>query len=554
MATTPVAPSAPAAAAPSAAPTPAPVSTPVSTPVATPSAPVATPASPVATPASPAAPSTASLPPNPKDFRGDQIAEFRQARAKYSAEHPEWNGETPVEATDAPKTAAEAEAAVKKDAQPEAGKTEEAAKAETQPELKAEPGTDPLAEEPSLTPQALTELLGANQALNDALAADPKAKGALYKMARENAELKPFADVFPDIESAKFAATTANEFVSLRAKFETATNPEQMATAFESFVDQFKIVDEKGQPVLNADGTPKLGDDYYAFMDHTIGRYIDGSIADIEKRIAGNQYPNEEAKEADENKLLAYKFIKDESANTAEPAGLDLSGLSPEAREAFQKREADLKAREDALNGKQQGQSKQDQEKARTEHHQQYLRQTGQRIKGVFDATTKELREAGVLIPSFLLDSPDGKTAPQFVSRVIDQFKATTRADAKILRDRINLEKLPPTPENLARRVEYEDKLYQRMLPKLIKSELRNVSAKLKADIESQTKKPGGNVSVEPKASGAAPTPQAWTQESSMEQAKKNVAEQTKGKFVDPGERNAMVLAEARRLRNQRTV
>jgi hypothetical protein len=532
MSTNSVVPSA-AAAPPVAAPAAAPA------PVSTPAVPAAAPSAPAATPA--AAPSTSvSQPPDPKNFTGDQFAEYRAAKAKYAAEHPD--GEEAAKPADA--------VAAPGDAVADPAKVEEPAKADAAaPDFEA--GGDPLEEHTSITPQALSEMLGTNKALQDALAADPKAKGALFKMARENAELKEFADIFPDADSGRFAAKTANEYVALRTKFETAQTPADMNGAFESFVDQFKIVDADGKPVLE-NGVPKLAADYYAFADTFKGRLFDGAMAEIAERLAANQYATPEAREADENRKLAYEFLKQDTGEIQ--TGPDLSALPPEVRAQIEKREADLKAREEALNGKQTGQSAQEQAAAKAAHYQAFNKEIGGRIKGVFDSTLKPLREAGVHIPSYLLDSPDGKTAPQFVTRVVTQFKEITGKDAKILRDRVSLEQLPPTPENLKRRVDYEDKLYQAMLPKLIKGELRTVSAKLKADLEVQNKKPDtANVSTEPRANGSSPTPTSWTLETSVTEARRLVDAElaAKGEFLDTAEKNLRVMTRARQLRQR---
>ena len=119
--------------------------------------------------------------------------------------------------------------------------------------------------------------------------------------------------------------------------------------------------------------------------------------------------------------------------------------------------------------------------------------------------------------------------------------------------DLIDLELLPPSDEKLQRRVEYVDKLYQRSLPTLIKSELRSINAKLKADLEAHTKKSTtGQPTPEPR-NGSAPTPRSWTVESSIKEASRLVNEKF-GKSIDQAEANVRAQVAARYIRNGQPV
>ena len=527
MSTIPAAPiSAPAVA-------PAPVSAPAAPP------PVSTPVVPAAPPA-PVAPS-APAPPDPKNYPGDKFAEFRADKAKYAAEHPEGEPDAAAAPVEVPPVAP-----------PETVKPEDPVPVEIKPEdaAPAEPAT--LDEEPSYTPQAITELANRKPALKALLDADPEIKGMMYSQARQIAALKPLGDLFTDVPAAQFAAQTSAEYVGLRTKFQTAESPEDRKGAMSAFVDQFKIVDDKGNPVLE-NGKPKLAADYYTFTQTFLDTHIDGAMAEIDERLTANNYHSAEAREKDENRKLAYEFIRDDKEDG--DSGPDLSALPAEVREQLDRERKELKDKNDELSGKQKAQSEEEHAAQKTAYYQAYTKEIGGRIKAVFDSTIKPLREAGVHIPSYLLESPDGKTVPQFVARVIGQFKDITGKTAKVLQDRVALEMLPMTPENRQRRVEYEDKLYQNLIPKLIKTELRSISAKMKSDLEQANKKPdSANVSAEPAGGGAPPAGTSWTLETSMAEARKLVdAEATaKGEYLDTADRNLRITTKARQLRGQR--
>lgn len=536
--TTVVPPAAPAAGTPAPAPTPSPA--PAPTPAPAP-APVATPA-PETAPQGGAPPATPAAAPKAADYQGRE-AEFLRDMRVWRRDHP---GEEPAQEAQPAEPAKPAEAAPEgaqpTEAQPEAGKPEEAPKLPQQPA--------------PVTPEVLNQMIAENPGFK-ALLDDPAngaLKGRLFAMARENAELGPIGRIFPDVASAEFAQKTANDFVGLRTSFETAETPEQFQSAFDSFVDQFRVYDPQGNPMNEADGSPRLAPDFYKFSDHFIGQYIDGSIADIEARLASNQYAQAEQKEADEHLLLAYKFIQ-EDAKAADrrqgEAAPSLDDLPPEQRTRLESWQKDLEDRERKLNESQQGQTKAQAQQARQQYTAELAHKSGARIKATVDQTVQELRDAGAYVPSYLLESPDGKTVPDFLKRVIDQFNERVRADALTRKNLVALEMAPPTPENLERRVSFMDKLYQKHLPGLVRGELNKITNRIADDLKQRNQErdaKAAQVTPEPRATGVARTPDAMSQEASMEEAKRQVKQQF-GNTLDPGEFNARVLSKARQLR-----
>jgi len=191
MATTIVTPAAPVASSTPSTPaisTPTPVSTPeVSTPVA-----VETPVSaPVTTPAV-----SVKAEPKQTDFPGD-IEGFLKARGDWEREQP-----------DAPEIVEEAPVE-----QPAV--IEEAATEEVKPEEQVVEEEKPWAPEPeaALTPEALNGLIEKSPELKAAMDASPDVKNALFSMARINAKAAPMLEIFPNVESAQFAAESSNKFV-----------------------------------------------------------------------------------------------------------------------------------------------------------------------------------------------------------------------------------------------------------------------------------------------------------------------------------------------------
>ena len=54
-----------------------------------------------------------------------------------------------------------------------------------------------------VTPEVLSQMVTDNPDFGKLLEADSRLKGQLYKTAREAAELKPYREIFPDLDSAK---------------------------------------------------------------------------------------------------------------------------------------------------------------------------------------------------------------------------------------------------------------------------------------------------------------------------------------------------------------
>src|ERR1700732_1741533 len=209
MASTPVVPAAPAAA-------PAPAAPASAAPTPAPSTPAV--ASPGAAPAAGAPPSTPQGPQPPAKLDASKFSnavESYQAEVTWKQELEAFRAENPnVEITDESPWPTEKPAEAT-EAAPEAKPAEEAAKPAEGGAKPAEPeagSEDYSLDEPAapLTPQALNDLLKGDAALKAAIEANPAAKGALFKMAREHAELSQFKGIFAGKQAAEFARDTAN--------------------------------------------------------------------------------------------------------------------------------------------------------------------------------------------------------------------------------------------------------------------------------------------------------------------------------------------------------
>ena len=389
MATTPVVPAAAPIAAPAPAPTPA-AATPAASPAPpTPASPAPAAPSPTAQPTAGAPPTPAAAPSGPQPPAKLNPGEYGNATDSYMAEvqwkqdlaaFKEANPGVAIE-DESPWTGTEAPPAETPAAEPGTEtKTDETKPADAETPKPPEPGAD---DEPfglddapaALTPQALNDLFKGDEALKAAVEANPAAKGALFKMARENAELSQFKGIFPNKDAATFARDTANRTVGLRSQFQMAETPEAMAGAFDSFVQEFAVVGPDGKQVMDATGNPVYGDDLYLFGEHVVDRYADSTLAEVEERIAANQYTDDAQRERDNDLKLALSIIKDDlhPADPAKKADPDLSHLDEKTRTEVQARLDEAKRIEGENAAAKAGAKKQSREQIRTEGNQKVL-------------------------------------------------------------------------------------------------------------------------------------------------------------------------------------
>lgn len=522
------APSAPAPAAPS-----APVSTPTPevSPAATPATPEAAPVT-TDTPAAPEAPAAppaaASAPPEPKQADFQDAADFLVAHAQWERDNPKPEEEAPAPETPSAETPAE-------DKPADAPET-------TDDQL------DPLAEDEvaDLTPQALSELLSGNEALKTALDADPAAKGKIFSMARELAELKPLKGIFANADAAKFAHSTAQRSVELRTQFQQADTPEKMGKAFAGFQSEFAIVDAEGKPVVDAAGNPQYADDFHGLVDHVVGSYFDGGISEIEERLAANKYPNEAAKIRDEDDLLALQHLKSRASGEEEnPAGVDLASLPEEARESFRRQQEELDRQREELGLKKKTETQEQRVKARNEYNANFGNAAAEHAGNLIDAEIARLRKAGAHVPDYALNiTAPGSEQSVFGKSIVDQLLAIPKSDPYLYNQAIQFELMKPTPENLKNRTEFFNRIAAENIPRLVRAEVRKMGAKVK---EEQAAKPAPKTTAQPEIQGGAPGPKGNSIEDKMAAAKVRAAKEVPNwENMDAGERNPYILQIAR--------
>ncbi len=344
-------------------------------------------------------------------------------------------------------------------------------------------------------------------------------------MAREHAELAPLKGIFPGgAESAKFARDTAARTVSLRTQFQGAETPEGMATAFDSFMQEFAVMGPDGKQVVDETGAPVYGDDLYLFGEHVVNRYADSTLAEVEERIKANlsHLPEETRKEV-KARLDEAKAIEAKNAETKAGAG------------------------------------KQSREAVRQEGTKKFFSDAGTRTFQQVDKIVEGLRKAGAVIPDWQLKATlPGSNVSAFNNAVGMAIETAMKSDPyeQSKQYQLELQYLSnPTPENHQARIAAFDSFLQtkdHTGKSLINRVVTDLVRKHGADVKGAAE--AGRVDIPPAASkepaqGGPARPQTMTSDDAWKAAETQLAKEVKDwNSLNSSERMTQVFARQRTL------
>ena len=407
----------------------------------------------------------------------------------------------------------------------------------------------PAEAEVSATPEALSKILDAHPDLKAAIEAAPEAKGLLYQMARQNAKAAPILEVFPNVEAAKFAQTASNDYITLKTGITLADTPEKMADAVGGFLEQFKLVDAKGEPILDAAGQVQYGDDLPLFKQVLLDADRNVRLTDLKSRIAANAYTAAEGKDNDEQLLAAYEFIA--AAEAAGPDSLDkpdLESLSPEARTYLEKREKELNDERERLGIKDKALTKQQTAAVREQNKVEYRKQFGGSVGNYLGNYLKQKEADGVAIPHYLVQMKDKSGVSVFAKQALDRLDEKLSGMASVRANSATHEMNAINEAGLAARVTYGQGLVDEHLPGIIDALLKEAGVATKADADAKIAgrdAARADARTEP-AAGLPSSPKHITDEQAMTEAYKTI--DAKFPNIDRGSRMEKALQEKNRL------
>lgn len=471
---------APTAPAPAAASSPAPASSPSSAP----SSPSSAPSSPSSTPAAAPAPNFGAgagvvSHVNPASFKPGSDDYTKAVLAEQLAAIPAEVGGDPAEQ---PSTAPDEQAEPKiepvvevpaPDAEP---KPEEVKPAEVEPEFQLEP-------EAIVTPEALTQMVTENAEFGKLLEADPKLKGQLYKTAREAAELKPYREMFPDLDSAKSAHQSATTFNDVRETFMGSTTREGTLATLGKMAELSYERDDSGNVVMQ-NGKPLIGDDYKSFVKNVEDFGLERRKAEVEARFKANQYhlrpgaTQEEVDAAhalDQGRLALIDDLLGQVADSPNPE--QLPEFVKQRLQEVEQREQQLKQRE---HGGKIEQRKTFETELQTEAQTRLSTQIGKILSSV-------KKQGGVISPYL------EKILPQSIgAKVVAKI-----AKNPILQDQMKeLQRLPVNDSSRQRRVAAIDRAYQLYLGDVAREELAAAGVQVTSASAAKTAKVNGQAAA----------------------------------------------------------
>src|ERR1700760_236099 len=153
--------------------------------------------------------------------------------------------------------------------------------------------------EPIVTPELLSQMVTDNPDFGKLLETDARLKGQLYKTAREAAELKPYREIFPDLDSARLAQDHSSTWIDVRETFLGSTTREGTLASLSKIAELSYERDADGN-VVTQNGRPVIGEDFFGFVDNVVALDLDHRAQDVTARLKAHNYRSEEERTRDQ--------------------------------------------------------------------------------------------------------------------------------------------------------------------------------------------------------------------------------------------------------------
>ena len=413
-----------------------------------------------------------------KALLDEKLASIPAEQAAEQAKVEE--GETPNQEAREPAEAPEAAQAPGDADQGEPSTTnaaEEQRTAETDDDFQLEP-------EAPVTPESLTQMAKENEEFAKILDADPKLKGQLYKTAREAAELKPYRELFPDLESAKSAHDNSSTWVDVRETFLGSTTREGTLTALARIAELSYERGANGE-VLEQDGQPVIGEDFYGFVDNVVGLDLEHRSAEVEARLRSNMYRSQEERDRDESVKAALEILREETAAPS-PAKEDLPESLRRRLEALERGEIELKQRRHGA-----------QVEVRKGFEQGLQQEAQKRISDSIQRILTNVEKQGAMVSPYLKNILPKAIGAKLVRKI--------QANPALQGQMQELQRLPVGDASRQRRLAAIDRAIQQYLPDVAREELRQAGVQTAASAAAKRAKVDAQIDAtkktEPKGS-----------------------------------------------------
>ncbi len=309
-----------------------------------------------------------------------------------------------------------------------------------------------------VTPEVLSQMVSDNPEFGKLLEGDPRLKGQLYKTAREAAELKPYREIFPDLESARAALDHSATWVDVRETFLGSTTREGALASLNKIAEFTYERDADGKVVMQ-NGKPVIGADLIGFVNNVVGLDLEHRAKDVSARLAANQYRNEQDRQRDQRVNDALDVLREESA-AASPA----TEAQPDA---LRRRAEELDQRERALNARQHG----DKVSERKTFESGLQTEAQTRIHDGIQRIMDNVEKQGGVVSPYLKNILPKAIGAKLIRKM--------QANPALQEQMHSLQRLPADDASRQRRLAAIDRAVQQYLPDVAREELREAGVQI---------------------------------------------------------------------------
>jgi hypothetical protein len=344
-----------------------------------------------------------------------------------------------------------------------------------------------------VTPEVLSQMVTDNPEFGKLLDADSRLKGQLYKTAREAAELRPYREIFPDLDSARTAQDHSTTWIDVRETFLGSTTRQGTLASLSKIAELSYERDAEGH-VVTQNGKPVIGEDFFGFVDNVVGLDLEHRAQDVTTRLNANNYRGEEERARDQRVKDALDVLREESA-AASPA------LEAQP-DALRRKAHELDQRERALNMRQHGEKVEE----RRSFEQGLQTEAQTRIHDGIGKIIANVEKQGGVVSPYLKNILPKAIGAKLIRKI--------QANPALQDQMLSLQRLPIGDASRQRRLAAIDRAVQQYLPEVAREELReagvqiaNASAARRAKVDAQidsTKKTEPKGSTGPAGSGSA--------------------------------------------------
>jgi hypothetical protein len=309
-----------------------------------------------------------------------------------------------------------------------------------------------------VTPELLSQMVTDNPDFGKLLEVDPRLKGQLYKTAREAAELKPYREIFPDLESAKTALDHSATWVDVRETFLGSTTREGTMASLSKIASLSYERDADGNVVMQ-NGKPVIGEDFFGFVDNVVGLDLEHRANDVAARLKANNYRSEDERARDQRVHDALAVLREASA--APSPALETQP------DALRRKADELDRRERALNARQHGEKV---EERRT--FEQGLQTEAQaRIQDGIAKILANVEKQGGVVSPYLKNILPKAIGAKLIRKI--------QANPALQEQMHGLQRLPMGDASRQRRLAAIDRAVQQYLPDVAREELREAGVQI---------------------------------------------------------------------------